>query len=243
MSRSEAFEEVRSLLLSIAYRITGDVDAAQEAVEETWRCYESAPAVPAPAKAFLAAEVTRLSWEIMRSPRLRRQVHGPGSRLVEPGTGPLGDSERSAESLSTAAVLLLERLSPRQRAMYVLQEVFRCEAAQVASAMGCSEADCRRLAASVTALTGTGGRAVIWPKRIIGTHQVARAFAAIFPALRSVGVTVQPQDDVHGDPGMTFHDRHGTLLAALSLDILDGCIRTIYWITGPEDLDDIREAV
>jgi RNA polymerase sigma-70 factor (ECF subfamily) len=127
--------------------------------------------------------------------------------------------------------------------VYVLREIFGCEAAQVASVMGCSEAACHRLTASVTALTGTGSRAVTWPKRITGVHQVARALAAIFPALQSVGVITQTHDDVHGDPGMTVHDRHGTLLAALSLGFLDGRVQTIRWVTGPEDLDDLREAL
>lgn len=242
MSGTEEFEDVRSFLLAVAYRITGDADAAREAVEETRRRYHSAPVLPAAARAFLAAEVTRISWRLLRSPRARRHQHAAGPRPAGPAARHQKNAGRPTEPSPAAAVLLLERLSPPQRAVYVLREVFGCEAARAASVMGCSEAVCHRLTASVAALAGPGGRAVAWPRRITGAHQVARALAAIFPALQSVGVTARPHDDVRGDPGMTFHDRHGTLLAALSLSLLDGRVQTLHWVTGPEDLDGIRQA-
>ncbi|MBK3582152.1 hypothetical protein JHN63_52195 [Streptomyces sp. MBT65] len=61
MSRTEEFEELRPLLFSIAYRILGSASRARDAVEETRRGYETAPAAPASARVFLSAEVTRIA--------------------------------------------------------------------------------------------------------------------------------------------------------------------------------------
>jgi RNA polymerase sigma-70 factor (ECF subfamily) len=112
-SRAEEFEQLRPLLFSIAYRILGSVSEAEDAVQETWLRYESSPAQPASAKAFLSAAVTRISIDILRSARVRREEY-IGQWFPEPLTDPYQDPERSAElagSVSMAALLLLERLS------------------------------------------------------------------------------------------------------------------------------------
>jgi RNA polymerase sigma-70 factor, ECF subfamily len=148
-SRAEEFEQLRPLLFSIAYRILGSVSEAEDAVQETWLRYESSPAQPASAKAFLSAAVTRISIDILRSARVRREEY-IGQWFPEPLTDPYQDPERSAElagSVSMAALLLLERLSPLERAVFVLREVFGFGFPEVASAVGRSEAACRQLAA------------------------------------------------------------------------------------------------
>jgi RNA polymerase sigma-70 factor, ECF subfamily len=136
-----------------------------------------------------------------------------------------------AESLSAAAVSLIERLSPLERAVFVLREIFGCGVPQTAAALGCSEAACHRLAAAASALSGDGGTAPRWPGHIVGADHVARVLAAIVPALVRVGVPMKPQD-VDGGPGAVFHDRNGTLLGALALDVLDGRIQTVRWVIG-----------
>ena len=149
MTRAEEFEELRPLLFSIAYRILGSVAEAEDAVQETWLRYAASPAQPASAKAFLSAVVTRISIDVLRSARLRREQYA-GPWLPEPLlTDPYQDPERSAEladSVSMAALLLLERLSPLERAVFVLREVFGFGFPQIASAVGRSEAACRQLA-------------------------------------------------------------------------------------------------
>jgi RNA polymerase sigma-70 factor, ECF subfamily len=149
VSRAEEFEQLRPLLFSIAYRILGSVSEAEDAVQETWLRYEASPTQPTSAKAFLSAVVTRISIDVLRSARVRREEYA-GPWLPEPLlTDPYEDPERSAEladSVSMAALLLLERLSPLERAVFVLREVFGFGFPEVASAVGRSEAACRQLA-------------------------------------------------------------------------------------------------
>ena len=149
MSRAGEFEELRPLLFSVAYRILGSVSEAEDAVQESWLRYESSPAQPRSAKAFLSAVVTRISIDVLRSARVRREEY-VGPWFPEPLlSDPYEDPERSAEladSVSMAALLLLERLSPLERAVFVLREVFGFGFPEVAAAVGRSEAACRQLA-------------------------------------------------------------------------------------------------
>lgn len=149
MTRSGEFEELRSMLFAIAYRILGSVSEAEDAVQETWLRYETSPATPTSTKAFLSAVVTRISIDVVRSARVRREEY-VGQWLPEPLlTDPYEDPARSAEladSVSMAALVLLERLSPLERAVFVLREVFGFGFPEVASAVGRSEAACRQLA-------------------------------------------------------------------------------------------------
>jgi RNA polymerase sigma-70 factor (ECF subfamily) len=159
MTRAEEFERLRPLLFSIAYRILGSVTEAEDAVQETWLRYAASPAQPASAKAFLSAVVTRLSIDVLRSARVRREEY-VGQWFPEPLlTDPYQDPERSAEladSVSMAALLLLERLSPLERAVFVLREVFGFGFPEVASAVGRSEAACRQLAVRARRHMDTG---------------------------------------------------------------------------------------
>jgi RNA polymerase sigma-70 factor, ECF subfamily len=149
MTQPEEFEQLRPLLFAIAYRILGSVTEAEDAVQETWLRYQVSPAPPASAKAFLSAVVTRISIDVLRSARVRREEY-VGPWFPEPLlTDPYEDPARSAEladSVSMAALLLLERLSPLERAVFVLREVFGFGFPEVASAVGRSEAACRQLA-------------------------------------------------------------------------------------------------
>ncbi|MFJ9864229.1 RNA polymerase sigma-70 factor [Streptomyces sp. NPDC101165] len=149
MTRVEEFEQLRPLLFSIAYRILGSVSEAEDAVQETWLRYESSPVQPTSVKAYLSAVVSRISIDVLRSARVRREEY-VGPWFPEPLlTDPYQDPERSAElsdSLSMAALLLLERLSPLERAVFVLREVFAFGFPEIASAVGRSEAACRQLA-------------------------------------------------------------------------------------------------
>jgi RNA polymerase sigma-70 factor (ECF subfamily) len=149
VTRDEQFEELRPLLFAIAYRILGSVAEAEDAVQETWLRYEASPIQPTSTKAFLSAVVTRVSIDVLRSARVRREEY-VGQWFPEPLlTDPYEDPARSAEladSVSMAALLLLERLTPLERAVFVLREVFGFGFPEVAAAVGRSEAACRQLA-------------------------------------------------------------------------------------------------
>jgi RNA polymerase sigma-70 factor, ECF subfamily len=149
VTRTEEFTALRPLLFAIAYRILGSVSEAEDAVQETWLRYESSAIEPASVKSYLSAVVTRLSIDVLRSARVRRESY-VGPWFPEPLlTDPYEDPERSAEladSLSMAALLMLERLTPLERAVFVLRDVFGFGFPEIAAAVGRSEAACRQLA-------------------------------------------------------------------------------------------------
>ena len=217
MSRAGEFEELRPLLFAIAYRILGSVSEAEDAVQETWLRYAASPAQPVSARAFLSAVVTRISIDVLRSARRRREEYA-GPWFPEPLlTDPYQDPERSAEladSISMAALLLLERLSPLERAVFVLREL---------------------LAADVQLVGDGGGKAPQLARSIVGAGNAARVLAAIVPAFVRIGGVVEPRQ-VNGQPGAIFRDRDGKVLNTLALDILDGRIQTIRSVINPDKL-------
>ncbi|MEV4806946.1 RNA polymerase sigma-70 factor [Nonomuraea sp. NPDC049421] len=149
VTRVEEFQELRPLLFAISYRILGSVSEAEDAVQEAWLRYEGSATRPESPKAFLSATVTRISIDVLRSARVRREAY-VGPWFPEPLLAdPYQDPERSAElsdSLSMAALILLERLSPLERAVFVLREVFAFSYRDIAAAVDRSEAACRQLA-------------------------------------------------------------------------------------------------
>jgi RNA polymerase sigma-70 factor, ECF subfamily len=91
VTRVEEFEPQRPLLFSIAYRILGSVSEAEDAVQETWLRYQAAPTELISAKAFLSAVVTRISIDVLRSARVRREQYAgpwfPEPLLTDPYQG------------------------------------------------------------------------------------------------------------------------------------------------------------
>ncbi|MFG1670936.1 RNA polymerase sigma-70 factor [Streptomyces sp. Y7] len=148
MSKVEEFEALRPLLFSIAYRILGSVGEAEDAVQETWLRFDASSARPVSTKSYLSAAVTRISIDVLRSARVRREEY-TGPWFPEPLlSDPYQDPARAvelADSVSMAALLLLERLSPLERAVFVLREVFGFGFDEIATAVGRSEAACRQL--------------------------------------------------------------------------------------------------
>lgn len=148
VSKVEEFERLRALLFSIAYRILGSVGEAEDAVQETWLRFDGTATRPTSTKAYLSAVVTRVSIDVLRSARVRREEY-MGPWFPEPLlSDPYQDPARSvelADSVSMAALLLLERLSPLERAVFVLREVFAFGFDDIAAAVGRSEAACRQL--------------------------------------------------------------------------------------------------
>ncbi len=137
------FSPHRPRLLGIAYRMLGSVASAEDVVQETWLRFSQTDDIDNP-QAWLNTVCTRLCLDEVRSARARREQYvGPWLPepwlTDEPATGMLG------ESLTMAFLLLLERLSPKERAAWLLREVFDDDYAHVASVLETSEAACRQL--------------------------------------------------------------------------------------------------
>jgi RNA polymerase sigma-70 factor (ECF subfamily) len=182
VSRTEEFQELRPLLFSIAYRILGSVGEAEDAVQETWLRYEGSAAEPRSVKAYLSTTVTRIAIDVLRSARVRREQY-VGDWLPEPLLDdPYDDPARVAEladSVSMAALLLLERLSPLERAVFVLREVFDFGFPEVASAVGRSETACRQLASRARRHMAAGR-----PRFAADRHEREQLASRFFDALR-----------------------------------------------------------
>ncbi|WP_454860357.1 RNA polymerase sigma-70 factor [Promicromonospora soli] len=149
----DEFEDLRPLLFSIAYRILGSVGEAEDAVQETWIRYQASATPPVSLKSFLCAVVTRVSIDVLRSARVRRETYVghwlPEPLLTDGASAPYADPEHAAEladSLSMAALLVLERLGPEQRAVFVLHDVFGFSFREIAEVVGKPEVTCRQLA-------------------------------------------------------------------------------------------------
>lgn len=173
MGKAEEFEELRPLLFSIAYRILGSVGEAEDAVQETWLRYDASATRPESVKAFLSAAVTRIAIDVLRSARVRREAY-VGTWLPEPLLDdPYADPARAAEladSVSMASLLLLERLSPLERSVFVLREIFAFGFDDIAAAVGRSEAACRRAARTGAPPHARGAAPVRGgPRRTAGT--------------------------------------------------------------------------
>ena len=145
--------ELRPLLFSIAYRMLGSVADAEDVVQETHLRYERAiagGAVIESPKAYLSAVATRLAIDELRSARRRRENYS-GQWLPEPLLTDEGDDDpalaaEQSDSLSMAFLLLLERLGPVERAVFLLHEVFGYEHREIAQIVDRTEANCRQLA-------------------------------------------------------------------------------------------------
>ncbi len=153
-----AYRSLRPLLFSIAYRMLGSVTEAEDVVQEAFLRYHRAVADHGPPdspKAYLSAVVTRLSIDQLRSARTRRESYvgewlpeplltGP-EPLSQPAVDPAAHAELS-DSLSMAFLLLLERLTPLERAVFLLHDVFSYGYDETAGIVGRSATTCRQLA-------------------------------------------------------------------------------------------------
>jgi RNA polymerase sigma-70 factor (ECF subfamily) len=146
--RVEAFEEQRNYLFSIAYRLLGSVSDAEDVLQEAFLRWDRAQHEEVRSvRAYLATVVVRLCMDQLRSARARRELYvGPWlpEPLVTTGRTDLTDSLMLRESLSFAFLLMLEKLSPVERAVFVLREVFDYDYAEIAPIVAKSEANSRQ---------------------------------------------------------------------------------------------------
>ena len=146
-ARVEAFRRHRPLLLSIAYRMLGSWSDAEDVLQETFiRWLQTSEEIASP-RAFLVTVASRLCINHLDSARVRREEY-VGQWLPEPVVTPADDPDgllRLDESLSTAFLVLLERLTPPERAVFLLREVFEYEYDDIAAIVGQSATTCRQI--------------------------------------------------------------------------------------------------
>lgn len=147
--RLAAFDEYRSLLFSIAYRMLGSIADADDMLQETYIRWQQARVeeIRSP-RAFLVTIISRLCINHLKSARAQREEY-VGQWLPEPivtdaASDPSGIL-RVDESLSMAFLVLLQRLTPMERAVFLLREVFEYEYSDIASVLGQSETNCRQI--------------------------------------------------------------------------------------------------
>jgi RNA polymerase sigma-70 factor, ECF subfamily len=147
-----AYAELRPLLLSIAYQMVGAVGEAEDIAQEAFLRFHRAVAegtqIDSP-KAWLSTVTTRLAINHVKSARVRREAY-VGTWLPEPlltGTVPdVAGQVETADALSMAFMVLLERLSPVERAVFLLRDVFDFGFDEIADIVGKSEDNCRQIA-------------------------------------------------------------------------------------------------
>ena len=147
---TSAFETCRPKLFGVAYRMLGSASEAEDVVQDAWLRYAgsgSHDTVRSP-EAFLTTIVTRLCLDRLKSARANREEYVgpwlPEPLLIDERSGP-EQSAALAESVSLAFMVLLETLTPEERAAFLLREVFEHDYEAIADTLGTSAANCRQL--------------------------------------------------------------------------------------------------
>jgi RNA polymerase sigma-70 factor (ECF subfamily) len=147
---SATFEPHRRRLLGLAYRMLGSMAEAEDAVQEAYlRWHDTNRDIVNEPRAFLMTTTTRICLDVLKSARMKREEY-VGPWLPEPitDTASLAPDAQTelAEDLSVALLLALDRLSPLERAAFLLHDVFDYSFSQIADALDRNEAACRQLA-------------------------------------------------------------------------------------------------
>jgi RNA polymerase sigma-70 factor, ECF subfamily len=168
----ESFEAHRSALTGLAYRMLGSRAEAEDVVQDAYlRWHTVDPATIEQPRRYLGTVVTRLCLDRMKSAKARHEIY-VGQWLPEPLVDEVFDPDTAddlARDLSVALMLVLERLSPLERAAFLLHDVFGLDFAGVAAAVGRGETACRQLAARARgpadrAFRRRRRRDIAWPR-------------------------------------------------------------------------------
>jgi RNA polymerase sigma-70 factor, ECF subfamily len=197
----EIHEELRPYLFAIAYRMLGSVAEAEDVVQEAFLRYHAAGVEADSPKAFLAAVTTRLAIDELRSARVRREVY-PGQWLPEP----IVDDEsimhaETADSLSLTFLHLLEKLSPVERAVFLLREVFDYSYDEISGIVGKSPDNCRQILVRARRHVEEGRRR--FDVSLEEREEVARRFVAAWEDgdVEELIELLAPDVTVYGDGG------------------------------------------
>jgi RNA polymerase sigma-70 factor (ECF subfamily) len=229
-----SFEPYRRRLLGLAYRMLGSVADAEDAVQEAYLRWHRADRdnVSDP-RAFLMTTTTRICLDMLTSARARREEY-VGPWLPEPvvDSASLAPDKRTelAEDLSVALLLTLDRLTPLERAAFLLHDVFDFSFGELAGALERSEAACRQLAARarahVRAVRPRSAAASAHSSEIDAKHaQLLSAFAA---AARSGDLNAL-MELLASDVRVTT-DGGGKVAAALN--VIEGADRAARFVVG-----------
>jgi RNA polymerase sigma-70 factor (ECF subfamily) len=180
-SALESFTSCRGRLFGIAYRMLGSATEAEDIVQDTWLRWQATDrtSVQNPA-AFLSTTTTRLAINAASTARARHETY-VGPWLPEPvdtSDDPMLGAERG-EALSFAVLLMLEKLTPTERAAYVLREAFDYSYGQIAEVVQLSEAACRQLVSRAKKHLAASTR------RAVSTREQSRLLTAFVSAARS----------------------------------------------------------
>jgi len=180
MTAADSFEAARGRLTRLAYRMLGSVAEAEDAVQDAWLKWSRADAAEVKdPTAWLVRVTTRICLDRLRAAKARRESYiGPWlpEPLVEEITE---DPLERAEEVSVAFLLALQRLSPLERAVFLLHDVFDQDYAQVAETLGRTEPACRQLVARAR-----GHLKQARPRFEISQDEAARLAAAFMDAAR-----------------------------------------------------------
>jgi RNA polymerase sigma-70 factor, ECF subfamily len=199
-------EDLRPLLFSLAYRMVGSVSDAEDLVQEAFlrlhKTETEGDEIESP-KAFLTTVVTRLAIDHLRSARVRREEYVgewlPEPLLVDSEPGPADHAELS-DTLSLAFLVLLESLTPLERAVFLLHEVFGYAFAEIGEVVDKSEANCRQIA--LRARRAVDERRPRFDPSLEERRRVAEQFFAALAGDGSDIAAVLAEDVVlHGDGG------------------------------------------
>jgi RNA polymerase sigma-70 factor, ECF subfamily len=160
--RLATFDQYRGLLFSIAYRMLGTIADAEDMLQETFiRWHQSAEQDIRSPRAFLVTIISRLCMNHLQSARVQREEYVgqwlPEPLLTDPNSDPF-KTLKIDESLSMAFLVLLERLTPIERAVFLLHEVFNYRHTEIAEILDQSETNCRQVLRRARQHVGAVGR-------------------------------------------------------------------------------------
>ena len=221
-----AFESHRGALMGLAYRLLGSRAEAEDVVQDAYLRWHAADhaAIREPRR-YLGTVVTRLCLDRMKSAQARREVY-VGQWLPEPLVDEPLDADSAgdlAHDLSVALMLMLERLSPLERAAFLLHDVFGLDFAEVGCALDRGEAACRQLAARARAHIEAGR------PRFHASPEEGRRLASAFTAAVSSGDTGTLLQLLAAD-AVLYSDGGGKRVAALNP--ISGADKILRFIAG-----------
>jgi RNA polymerase sigma-70 factor (ECF subfamily) len=199
-------DELRRLLFSIAYRMVGTASDAEDLVQGAFlrmhREQQEGTEIESP-KAFLTTVITRLSIDHLRSARVRREEYVgewlPEPLLVDPGPTPADEAEMS-DTLSLAFLVVLESLSPLERAVFLLHDVFGYSYAEIGEVVDKSEDNCRQIALRARRAVDAG-RPRFDPSDDERREVAERFFAALAGDASDIAAVLSEDVVLHGDGG------------------------------------------
>lgn len=226
---TDAFEANRDRLKRLSYRMLGSVSEAEDAVQDAWIRWQRAGEGVADPAAWLVRATTRLCIDRLRAAKAERAAY-KGPWLPEPLIEPLTDDPvERAEEVSVAFLLALERLSPLERAVFLLHDVFEQDYAAVAETLDRSEAAVRQLASRAREHVADAR-----PRFTVDQDKAARLAAAF--AAASATADVKALSELLAEDAILVSDGGGKRTAALRVmvgrDDVIGLIKGIVWRQG-----------